>query len=153
SLLYANDEIRRQATKDFDLEVVSALPKPDWTPNAGIGFEGSWYNCVATETKNQRHIFRLKKIDEPTVFRTAYEYTPAEVQNLYREHLKKERGVWIEPLSPLWGFLGKEDQEKLAAIYDYQPLKFTKWSIFAVAFLCLANLVVSALNLAAGIER
>jgi len=153
SLLYANDEIRRHPTQDFDLEIVSALPKPHWTPNAGIGFEGSWYNCVAKETKNKRYVFRLKKIDEPTIFRTAYEYTPAEVQSLYREYLRKERGVWIEPLAPLWGFLEQEEQEKLAAIYDYQPMKFTKWSIIAVALLCITNLVVSGLNVAAGIQR
>lgn len=153
SLLYTNDEIRRQSTPEYDLEITSALPKPHWTQNAAIGFEGAWYNCVSAETKNRRYVFHLKKMDDPILLRTAYEYTPAEVQTLYRDHLKKERGVWIEPLSPLWGFLEKEDQEKLAAIYDYQPLKFTKWSIIATALLCITNLLVTGLNIAAGIPH
>ena len=152
-LVKAVDEVHEMEGKDFDLEIISILPKPHWSPLTGIRYKGTWYGYLDSEkvgkAESLKYRFRLKRAPEGMVFRTFLEYTPEEVQELYRQQKRRDAGTWITTFSPFWGLLDTPDQKRLQEIYGFEAMRFTWWTILALGLLGFFNFLASVLNLAA----
>jgi hypothetical protein len=137
------------------VEIVSILPKPHWTSRVGIGWNGVWYGVVETEKltngKEIRHRFLLKKAPEGTWFASVIDYSPDEVDVLFRKKVQLDRKTWVDTFAFFWGLMSREDQTTLEELYDFDALKFTKLTIFVIAILAGVNLLVSIINLVAGV--
>lgn len=147
----ARDEVRE--IDETDLEIISILPKPEWSQITGISYNGIWYGCLESGTlrRNGRlhHRFVLRKAPVGSVFRTTYAYTPEDVRNRYREKRKQDLITWVETFAPFWGLLSGPDQKKLAELYEFKPLKYTAWTILILGTVGGINVVVSFLNITA----
>jgi hypothetical protein len=139
------------------VEIISILPKPHWNSRLGIGFNGSWYAVVETDRlphgKQILHRFLLKKVPEGTWFASVIHYSPDEVEVLLKNKLRLDLKTWVDTFAFFWGFLSRKDQTRLEELYDFDSLKFTRLTIFVIAILSGANLLVSIINLSAGVGR
>jgi hypothetical protein len=154
-LANARDEIIPAQNEEYDIEVISILPKNHGNPRIGIGFNGNWYGLVETEKikhgKDIRYRFCLKKATENTWFPSVIEYNPEEVQLMYRNRRRTDLKTWADTFAVLWGLLSREDQERLESLYDFDSIKFSRLTVFAIGILAFANLLVSTINLALGL--
>ncbi|MGH9858378.1 MAG: hypothetical protein ACRD4B_11085, partial [Acidobacteriota bacterium] len=139
------------------VEIISILPKPHWNSRVGIGWDGAWYGVVETGKltlgKEVRHRFLLKRVPEGTWFASVIDYSPDEVEVLFRNKLRLDLKTWVDTFAFFWGFLSREDQTRLEELYDFDSLKFTRLTIFVIAILSAANLLVSIINIVAGVGR
>ena len=58
------DEIRIVSNKDYDLEIISKLPKPHWTMLTGIRYDNVWYGLLESREVRETipsYVFHLKK--------------------------------------------------------------------------------------------
>jgi hypothetical protein len=149
-----NDEIRTVEGKDYDLEIISLLPKPHWNPRTGIQFEGIWYGMINSqilqEGKERRYKFLLKKAPDNYSFRTTSIYTRDEINQLMRQRRRLELSTWVNTFAPLWGLLNRADQERLEALYDFDALKFSFITIVSLTALAFFNAVACIANLMSG---
>jgi len=58
--------------------------------------------------------------------------------------------TWVDTFGPFWGLLRREDQQRLQDLYDFDSLKFTRWTTAVLSVFALVNLAVSLTNLVAG---
>jgi hypothetical protein len=150
--LAARDDVN--ALPDGDLEIVSILPKPNWSPVTGISYGGEWYGCIESDRtgseKDLRYRFVLRKAPPGSAFRTTCEYTPEEVRDRFLEKRRVDLGTWVSTFAPFWGLLEADEQKRLQELYGFHPLKFTAWTIAALGLLSGANVWASLLNIGAG---
>jgi hypothetical protein len=121
----------------------------------GIRYNGIWYGPIDFQTirdgKTANYKILLKKAAEHFVFRTTCMYTPEDVRLLYEKIRRRDLSTWVDTFSPLWGLLDREDQKRFKELYDFDALKYTRWTFLAIGLLALVNLIASAANLASGI--
>src|SRR5262249_34259895 len=43
---HARDEMKTVTSKDYDLEIISPLPKDHWNMRTGIQIDGAWYGLI-----------------------------------------------------------------------------------------------------------
>jgi len=153
--LKSRDRVSEVSNTDYDLEVLSNLPKPHWNMLTGIIYNEIWYGLIDSQAVREEHQtcyrFRLRKAPEGSVFRSTTRYTPEEVSRLYREERRRELGVWVKTFAPFWGLLDEAEQERLEELYEFDSLKFTHVSLIAIALLAFFNLLASIANLFSGI--
>ena len=154
-LLNASDQVMEVSGENHDLEIISLLPKPSWTLLTGVNYQGVWYGPVdfqkMQEGETVRYKFLLKKAPEGFVFRTICNYTPEDVRQLYLQQRRRDLGTWVETFAPFWGLLDRGDQTRLKELYDFDGLKYSRWTFLALGALGLTNLIASLANLTAGI--
>lgn len=144
------DEIRNR--NENELEIISALPKPHWTPVTGIVYNDVWYGLIDSSIKRgespnaQRHHFILRRAPDGTVFRTTCSYSPDEIQFEYHKKRKQNMSTWVDTFSMLWGLLDREDQERLQRTYGFDAMKYTKWTIVVLGLTGILNLIASIAN-------
>jgi hypothetical protein len=145
------DEVIEVSGTDYDLEIISDLPKNHWTTRVGIHFKDAWYGVVGTEKlshgKQIRYLFRLKRAPEGTWFGTVCEYDPSEVNVLHQKEKLIELKTWVDTFALFWGFLPREDQIRLENLYDFDSLKFNKITIVLTGIVAFVNCFISAVNL------
>ncbi|MBZ0110971.1 MAG: hypothetical protein K8J08_00785 [Thermoanaerobaculia bacterium] len=123
------DRVRRLPATERDparLEVLSRLPKPDWTVGARpIRFEGSCYDlCQHDQLGNgssTHHRFLLQPVSSEVLTRDPIEYEPSEAGRRARDLVRAARSAWIAPLGVLWGYLPEATQRRLETHFDYDP--------------------------------
>lgn len=133
----ARDEVRaRTGPGDYDLEIVSRLPKDHWTANVmEIVYAGESYVLVdrakigGYSGEPERHRFRLKKIEHELFYTGSCEYFPEEVREIYRQKCLETSAMWVEGLPFLWGFLDETRQRGLERLFDHDPRRATGWSL------------------------
>lgn len=137
------------------LEITSVLPKPHWNSRVGIGINGSWYGLIESgkmiRDNATDYRFLLRKAPEGTWFASVIEYSPDEVQVLYKNKRRLDLKTWVDTFAWFWGLLGREDQRRLDDLYDFDSLKFSKLTIITIAILSISNLIVSFINLTYGV--
>jgi len=145
-LINGRDEVLEIYGQECDLEVVSLLPKPHWNPLVGVLYDETWYVPIDSRTIREgtkvRYHFQLRKAPDHHVFRSTCNYAPEEVRELFRQKRRRDLGTWAMSLSILWGFLAAPDQKRLAAIYDFDPVRATRESVvlaIAIAATVLAT--------------
>ena len=150
----ATDEIL-PAQDEQHIEIISLLPKPHWTPKVAIALNGVWYGLVKSEKAGKQNSiiykFLLKRAPEGTWFSSVIDYDPEEVKMLFREKRRKELKTWVDTFAFLWGLLNRQEQTRLEELYEFDVLKFTRITLFSIVVLATANLVVSLINLTAGV--
>lgn len=126
------------------IEILSHLPKDHWTANVtGIEIDGETEAYVLVEREQiqtrhgPRHRFLLERPEHDVLFSSFLRYRPEEVRDVYRAQQRLRTAMWVESLPFLWGLVDPAIQERLAATYDYDPRKWTRWSILASAGLAL----------------
>ncbi len=135
------DRVERRSGK-CDLEVISRLPKEHWTANVtGIHYRGEAYvlieRSVVETDDGARHRFLLKKPEHEVLFKSVTEYNPEEVRDIYRAHRRLDAAMWVETFAILWGFLDQETQLRIGHIYNYDPWRVTRRTIFSTAVLAV----------------
>lgn len=150
----AMDQVTKVSGQKHDLEIVSDLPKPHWSTLIGISFENTWYGLIEStkmhEKDKTRYRFFLKKAPEGTVFRSTVEYTPDEIRRLYLEKRHQDLSTWVDTFCLLWGLLPEEDQRYLQKHYDFDAMKYSKWTTIALGFFGVGSFVASSISLASG---
>ncbi|HJZ10720.1 MAG TPA: hypothetical protein VJ521_01125, partial [Acidobacteriota bacterium] len=101
--------------------------------------------------KTVKHKILLKKAPEHFVFRTTCMYTPEDVRLLYQQLRRRDLSTWVDTFSLFWGLLDRDDQKRLQELYNFDSLKYTRWTFLALGLLALINLIASTANLASGI--
>ena len=132
-LLAARDQVRALDHKDYDLEVVSRLPKDHWTANVtGIEYQGETYLLIDRQLlktdDGPRHRFLLQKPRHEVLFKTFVRYHPEEVRDIYREQERAKTATWVETFPFLWGLTSPITQERLSRVYKYQPDTWSRWT-------------------------
>ena len=154
SLASAEDQLLPSADGET-IEVFSMLPKPHWNPRIGIALGGTWYGLVDSEKikrGNEIHYrFVLKRAPEGTWFAAVIEYSPDEVQQLYKSKRLLDLKTWVDTFAFLWGLLSHGDQTRLEDLYEFDSLKFTRITFVTIAVLSTANLIVSVMNFLGGL--
>ncbi len=155
-LLAARDRIQPLDHPEYDLEVVSRLPKDHWTANTtGIEYQGEAYILVERKmlrTKDgPRHHFLLKKPEHEVLFSSYLHYQPEEVRDVYRAQERAKTATWVETVPFLWGLIPGPTQERLSRIYNYDPDKWTLRTIAGGAVAGIILAVASAASMAGGL--
>ncbi len=157
-LLTARDRIRPLDHPEYDLEVVSRLPKDHWTANVtGIEYHGEAYILLERELlqtpDGPRHRFLLQKPRHNVLFKQYVRYHPEEVRDVYRAQERAKTATWVETFALLWGFTSGPVQQRLAGQYNYDPKKWTKGSIIGGAVFGAALAFNSGRGIAGGGEQ
>ncbi len=151
----ATDEVLEVFGQEYDLEVVSILPKPHWSPQTGVHYRDTWYvpvdSRIVRDPKLTRYRFLLKKAPEEMVFRTTCDYVPEEVREFFRQKRLRDLGHWVEIFAPFCGLVEGDDQKRLAELYNYDPEKFTRWTTVAVGIGSVFAAMASVVNFTTGI--
>ena len=132
-LLAARDQVRPLDHQDYDLEVLSRLPKDHWTANVtGIEYQDETYLLIERQLlqagDGPRHRFLLQKPRHEILFKTFVRYHPEEVRDIYRARERAKTATWVETFPFLWGLTSPATQERLGRVYDYQPEKWSRWT-------------------------
>ena len=147
----ARDVVRQGP--DGSLEIYSRLPKDHWKAHVmEIRYGDEAYVLVDRKVvkgeggKDDRHLFRLKKRGDETLYAGVVDYEPEEVRELYRQKRLEGSAMWVESLPFVWGLLDEGRQQGLGRMYDYDPRRSTAWSlVFAVLIggaLLVSNLMI-----------
>jgi len=148
--LNAMDGVAAVSGQDHDLEVISDLPKPHWSVSTGIHYQGTWYGLIDSgkivQEEMIRYRFLLKKAPEGTVFRATIDYAPDEIRKLYRDARHRDLSTWVETFCLFWGLLPEEDQRYLQQQYDFDALKYTKWSTIALGCFGAGSLIAAFIS-------
>ncbi|MEM7355882.1 MAG: hypothetical protein AAF657_34010 [Acidobacteriota bacterium] len=135
--LTARDHMRRVGEQ---IEILSRLPKDHWTANVtGIEIDGEAYLLIEREViqtdRGPRHRFVLQKPEHEALFKSYVRYHPEEVRDIYRREQRRQTAMWVETVPFFWGLLDLGLQNRLGRIYNYDPLKWTRWTAnFEAAF-------------------
>ncbi len=130
----ARDQVRPLDHPEYDLEVISQLPKDHWTANVtGIEYQGEAYvllerKLIETED-GPRHHFLLQKPRHEVLFRSYVHFYPEEVRDIYRSQQRAKTSTWVETFALLWGLTSGATQERLGWQYNYDPHRWTRNSI------------------------
>lgn len=149
----ARDMVRpNSGPGDYDLEVISRLPKDHWTANVmEIVYEGDSYVLVERATieghsgEPTRYRFRLKKLEHELLYTGSCEYFPEEVRELYRQKRLETSAMWVEGLPFLWGFLDETRQRGLERLFDYDPWHSTRWNLVFAGLIGAALVVTNSM--------
>ncbi len=130
--------------KDGCLEIRSRLAKEHWTLGiTGIAYQGMVYmlleRSVIDTPAGPRHRFVLEPLPADRVPPALVAYHPEEVRDLHREQQRVRTAMWVESMPFLWGLLGEDSQNKLAAAYRYDPQRWTRFSIVCTGLLGAFN--------------
>jgi hypothetical protein len=152
------DVVQEAQESGYDLEIMSVLPKPHWSVFTGIHFHDKWYGVVDSNTltgpkSRKAYRFLLKEAPEGFCFRNTCEYREDEARRLQAERYRADRLTWVSTFAWLWGLLSERDQERLAELYDFDALKFTRITFIALGLLGFFNLAASLLNIASHRSR
>ncbi len=149
-----DDEVRELG--DGELEVLSILPKPHWTPTTLIRFRGRGYGLAGSESPpvaavgREPHRFLLREAPPEDSFASAVDYDPSESRLVARRLLHSGRESWVRTLAPLWGLLAEPVQRRLEAAYGHEPLRATGHAVIATGALAAAGIITTPQLLAAG---
>ena len=131
-LFHAIDQVRPLNGHDppsstkASLEILSPLPKPDWTLGRTlVHFEKNHYLVTDRSTEGigqaTRFRFVLEPLDSEVLHETPVEYHPGEAGNRARQSVRDQRLPWISGLSFFWGFLSSVTQRRLEQVFFYEP--------------------------------
>jgi hypothetical protein len=146
------------------LEIVTANERDDWVVGTtGIMVEGHTYLLVGRERGQPGSgtpgggrqgqagwHYHLAEPDPAQTFRRVLAWSPEQARELEVALLRRERGLWVEPLAPVWGLLDEETQTTLAEAYDYKPRYGTIASIVVTSVVGLASLLQLRAHIAMG---
>lgn len=163
----AADEVRRFAADDpatpqaedgtpIAIEIATPLEREDWVlQTTGVVIEGLVYRLVGRRTENRQGrktwVYSLEVPEESANLRRVLEWHPHQLSQLALEATRRERGLWVEPLAPLWGLLDRETQEQIGAAYDYRPDWGTATSVVSTAIVGFAALLTVRSHFSHGI--
>ncbi len=153
-LLAARDRVRPLSHPEYDLEVVSRLPKDHWTAGVtGIEYQDEAYMLLDREQletpDGPRHRFLLQKAHDAVLFKSYLRYRPEEVRDIYRAQQRAKTATWVETFAFLWGFTAGPIQRRLAKQFNYDPDRWTRGSI-VTSLVAGALLVVRGVGAMAG---
>ncbi len=155
-LLAARDRVRALDHPDYDLEVVSRLPKDHWTIGVtGIEYQGEAYVLVERKMlqtdDGPRHHFLLQKPEHEVLFKQYVRYAEKEVRDVYRAQQRAKSATWVETFPFLWGLVPGATQERLARVYNYDPDKWTLRTIAGSAVIGVILCLASAVSVVGGV--
>ncbi len=155
-MLAARDRVRPLDHHEYDLEVVSRLPKDHWTTGVtGIEYDGETYFLIERkmlETRDgPRHHFLLQRPKHEVLFKQYVRYHPDEVRDVYRAGRRAKTATWVETFVFFWGFTPGPIQMRLARTYNYDPDKWTFRTVVGAAVFGVLMALASAVTVLGGI--
>lgn len=137
------------------VEIATEVERGDWVVGStGVAIDGRVHRLVErVEERDGRRLtyrFRFAAPGDADTFRGVLEWHPGQALELAVAAKRRERGLWVEPLSPLWGLLDEGLQAELAKAYEYQPRRGVIASIVVTAVIGVVSLLQAQSHAMAG---